>query len=129
MKPISEWTLGECVKMCERMDDCEDCLLESICNLGVYRWNFQRFTSKELEGLKGLAKIGVKYIVRDSDGELFWSTFKPVKGIDKWLMGGDCGVGGKYGTLPANYFSLVRWEDIEPLDVEKELRLAADRKK
>ena len=114
--------------MCKRMDDCEDCLLESLCNLSVYEWNFPRFTSKEIDGLKGLVKIGIKYVVRNSDGELFWSTVKPVKGDDKWLVGREFGVGGNYGTLPANYFSLVQWEDVEPMDVEKELRLASERK-
>jgi len=116
MKPVEQWTLKECVDMC-RVSDCEDCLLEELCGKGVDRWELpMRFTKKELDALGSFSKIGINYLARDKEGVLYWYRDKPVKRTSSWATT------GKSGSLPADRFLLVQWEDEEPLDIRAELK-------
>ena len=58
------------------------------------------------------------WAARDEDGKLFLYLWKPIKGIEKWIMFDTFGVSFGFARLVDECFPEVKWSDEEPTKVK-----------
>ena len=58
------------------------------------------------------------WVARNEDGKLFLYLWKPIKGIEQWIMFDTFGVGFGFTRLVDECFPEVKWSDEEPTKVK-----------
>lgn len=95
---------------------CSECLRLSLLNLLKEYKEPVKLTRFEHEYLKVAKKEGFNFIARDKSNVLYGFEKRPKKCDLMWGNGGDC------VRMFESTFSFVKWEDEEPMLIEKLLK-------
>ena len=83
-------------------------------------WERKELTDREIEVLKALKTLGLEWLARDEDGEIFLYQDKPEKDSSCWYV--DSESYWQPTKKDKDLFNFIKWEDEEPTKIDDLLK-------